>query len=148
MNPRNTLLIALLTGFALCTMGSCNHSTPTPSETDTIATDTLIDESPMEEPVADDPMPLPEELSETSRPEPEAPAPAPKSTPKASKTETLYISTHGAQGEVWGHVTMTGNTGKGTIHDADENTLSIRVSRHGNELYGTDQNGRQYVFKL
>ena len=49
---------------------------------------------------------------------------------------------------MWGHVRMNGNTGRGTIHDDDENTLTITVTRHGNELFGTDQNGRQYVFKL
>lgn len=84
------------------------------------------------------------------------PESAPKSTPKKaenSKTQrggkqTIYISTYGANGKVWGHVTMNGNTGRGTIHDDDENSYSITVSRHGNELYGTDQNGRQYVFRL
>ena len=85
-------------------------------------------------------------------------SPQPKSTQSAqsqaapaqsnAKTSTFYISTYGAQGEVWGHVTMKGNTGRGTIHDHDENTLSITATRHGNELYATDQNGRQYVFKL
>lgn len=62
--------------------------------------------------------------------------------------ETLYISTYGANGKVWGHVTMNGETGRGTIHDDDENSYSITVKRHGGELYGTDQNGRQYVFRL
>lgn len=64
------------------------------------------------------------------------------------KKETLYISTYGANGKVWGHVTMNGKTGRGTIHDDDENSYSITVTRHGGELYGTDQNGRQYVFRL
>ncbi len=71
-----------------------------------------------------------------------------QSAASSGKTERLYVSTYGANGQVWGHVTMHGNTGRGTIHDADENTLSISVSRHGNELFGTDQNGRQYVFKI
>mgnify|MGYP006988842466 CR=1 FL=1 len=62
--------------------------------------------------------------------------------------ETLYISTYGANGKVWGHVTMNGKTGHGTIHDDNENSYSITVTRHGGELYGTDQNGRQYVFRL
>lgn len=66
----------------------------------------------------------------------------------SGKVEHLYVSTYGANGQVWGHVTMRGGKGGGTIHDADENTLSIRVTRHGNELFGVDQNGRQYVFKL
>ena len=70
---------------------------------------------------------------------------APKSTGKA---ETIYVETEGAQGRVWGHVTMRGDRGTGTIHDWDENTLSVSVTRHGNELFAVDQNSRQYVFKL
>lgn len=69
-------------------------------------------------------------------------------TPSYGGKETLYISTYGANGKVWGHVTMNGKTGRGTIHDDDENSYSITVTRHGGELYGTDQNGRQYVFRL
>lgn len=68
--------------------------------------------------------------------------------PSYGGKETLYISTYGANGKVWGHVTMNGKTGRGTIHDDDENSYSITVTRHGGELYGTDQNGRQYVFRL
>lgn len=71
-----------------------------------------------------------------------------QSASSAGRTERLYVSTYGANGQVWGHVTMHGNSGSGTIHDADENTLSVKVTRHGNELFGTDQNGRQYVFKI
>lgn len=62
--------------------------------------------------------------------------------------ETIYVETYGAQGKVWGHVTMNGDRGKGTIHDFDENTLSVSVTRHGDELFAIDQNSRQYVFKL
>lgn len=69
-------------------------------------------------------------------------------TPSYGGKETLYISTYGANGKVWGHVTMNGKTGRGTIHDDGENSYSITVTRHGGELYGTDQNGRQYVFKM
>lgn len=104
--------------------------------------------------------PIPEDLDDES---PEGQSSAARSSSSAARSSssttqaqpstaggsrTIYVSTHGAQGEVWGHVRMTGNTGRGTIHDQDENTLSITVTRHGNELYGTDQNGRQYVFKL
>ena len=71
-----------------------------------------------------------------------------QSKPSYGGKETLYISTYGANGKVWGHVTMNGNTGRGTIHDEDENTYTITVTRHGGELYGTDQNGRQYVFRM
>lgn len=73
-------------------------------------------------------------------------APAPKQT--KAKAETIYVETYGAQGRVWGHVTMKGDKGSGTIHDWDENTLAITVTRHGNELFAVDQNSRQYVFKL
>ena len=68
--------------------------------------------------------------------------------PSHSKNETLYVETEGAQGRVWGHVTMKGDRGSGTIHDWDENTFAVTVTRHGNELYAVDQNSRQYVFKL
>ena len=69
--------------------------------------------------------------------------------PKIKTTpETIYVETYGAQGKVWGHVTMNGDRGTGTVHDYDENTLSVTVTRHGNELFAVDQNSRQYVFKL
>ena len=91
-------------------------------------------------------------------------APVPKpTTPKATttpkketakekdpipKSGTIYVHTYGANGEVYGHVTMKGNTGSGIIHDPIENNINITVTRHGNELFGTDINGRQYVFKF
>ena len=75
---------------------------------------------------------------------PAATAPAKKNT----KPETIYVETDGAQGRVWGHVTMNGDRGTGTIHDWDENTLAVNVTRHGDELFATDQNSRLYVFKL
>ena len=79
--------------------------------------------------------------------------PAPVRKPAAvqrntGKPETIYVETDGAQGRVWGHVTMYGDRGTGTIHDWDENTLAVNVTRHGDELFATDQNSRQYVFKL
>lgn len=118
------------------TLYSESQQTDISSSEDTTAYDTIATSNT-------DPNPLPEEVTE----KPKESAAASNSKP-AVKRENLYISTHGAQGEVWGHVTMQGNTGKGTIHDQDENTLSITVTRHGKELYGVDQNGRQYVFKL
>ena len=73
----------------------------------------------------------------------------PAAQPKTNnKAETLYVETEGAQGRVWGHVTMQGDRGTGTIHDWDENTLAVSVTRHGNELFAVDQNSRLYVFKL
>lgn len=83
------------------------------------------------------------------RPVPKASAPRPAVRPAAKgPAETLYVETEGAQGRVWGHVTMRGDRGTGTIHDWDENTLTVSVTRHGNELFAVDQNSRQYVFKL
>ncbi len=83
------------------------------------------------------------------RPAPKASAPRPAVRPAAKgPAETIYVETEGAQGRVWGHVTMRGDRGTGTIHDWDENTLTVSVTRHGNELFAVDQNSRQYVFKL
>lgn len=127
---------SLLTFCALLTLG-CDPHAPA-SVVDSVA---VVAPQNEDSPVSVDPLPLPENV----------PAPADDIKPaqkNSSKKETLYISTFGAQGEVWGYVTMTGNSGRGTIHDLEENTLSITVTRHGNELYGTDQNGRGYVFKL
>ena len=79
--------------------------------------------------------------------------PATNNNAKSTKSSgqrngSIYISTYGANGKVWGHVTMNGDKGRGTIHDDNENTYSITVTRHGNELFGRDQNAREYVFKL
>lgn len=70
------------------------------------------------------------------------------SAPSVGGKETIYISTYGANGKVWGHVTMNGNRGRGTIHDDDENSYTITVTRHGAELHGIDQNGREYIFRM
>lgn len=64
------------------------------------------------------------------------------------KAETIYVETDDSRGRVWGHVTMKGDRGTGTVHDEGENTWAVSVTRHGNELYAVDQNSRQYVFKL
>lgn len=91
----------------------------------------------------------PPDLKPTPQKEkPKTPAKTQSKPANTGKQGTIYISTYGANGKVWGHVRMNGNTGRGTIHDDEENTLTISVTRHGNELFGTDQNGRQYVFKL
>ena len=93
-----------------------------------------------------------ESKAKTAAKAPAAPAvrSAAKAAPekKSSQAETIYVETEGAQGRVWGHVTMRGDRGTGTIHDWDENTLAVSVTRHGNELFAVDQNSRQYVFKL
>ncbi len=95
---------------------------------------------------------VPEEEEPETRPAPVAkvkPVAKPAASPRNNaKAETIYVETEGAQGRVWGHVTMKGDRGSGTIHDWDENTLSVTVTRHGSELFAVDQNSRQYVFKL
>jgi len=73
---------------------------------------------------------------------------SPARNTKNPSSETIYVETEGAQGRVWGHVTLRGDRGTGTIHDWDENTLTVSVTRHGNELFAVDQNSRQYVFRL
>ena len=65
-----------------------------------------------------------------------------------TQAETIYVETDDSHGRVWGHVTMKGDRGTGTVHDEGENTWAVTVTRHGNELYAVDQNSRQYVFKL
>lgn len=78
--------------------------------------------------------------ADVPRKRPSAKAPAIK--------ETHYVETESVHGRVWGHVTMKGDRGHGTIHDEGENTYTVSVTRHGNELFAVDQNSRQYVFKL
>ena len=104
--------------------------------------------------VIDTTLPQDEVILEEADPVEVTPTPIqPKESKKAvqqtsGKAETIYVETEGAQGRVWGHVTMRGDRGTGTIHDWDENTLTVNVTRHGNELFAVDQNSRQYVFKL
>ncbi|MBO4307350.1 MAG: hypothetical protein J5848_03470 [Bacteroidales bacterium] len=140
---RTTRFILILTFFMSGVLFSCGNqggeenvlnpadsitATPEATNEDTIAADTVV---------AVEPEPVKEPAKKQT-----------VTTPNNGKRETLYISTYGANGKVWGHVTMNGSTGRGTIHDEGENSYSITVTRHGNELYGTDQNGRQYVFRL
>ena len=82
-------------------------------------------------------------LEPEPEPEPEIeivePAPAPKPAPRAAvrkepqKEEVLYISGHGANGRVWGHITMKGNKGRGTVTDEHENALTVTCTRQGEE---------------
>lgn len=102
---------------------------------------------------------VPAVVIDTVVPEPEAEEPEVVETPKAApvvnrapqpkgKTETFYVSSFDEKGDVWGHVTMTGDRGTGVIQDSHENTYTVTCTRHGNELFAVDQNSRQYVFKL
>ena len=108
------------------------------------------------EPVLDTVMIEPEPQPEPE-PEPEVitEEPVPVSTThrqavkkEAPKEEVLYISGHGANGRVWGHITMHGNKGKGSVTDEHENALAVTCTRQGEELICYDQNSRQYIFKL
>ena len=136
---------------ALLLLAGCKGNTVTPG------VDSLAPEDDFMEIVADTvdtPAPVADEKPVESYFERQAKRPAAKpQTPKAAPAkkpaaETIYVETDGAQGRVWGHVTMRGDRGTGTIHDWDENTLSVSVTRHGNELFAVDQNSRQYVFRL
>ena len=127
--------------LAALALAACHPSAPAPAAADTAATatempqaDVLIEEVP---------------AATAAAPRPRKSTTPKANTPKATgKAETIYVETEGAQGRVWGHVTLRGDRGTGTIHDWDENTLAVSVTRHGNELFAVDQNSRQYVFKL
>ena len=110
------------------------------------------DNEPILDTVAIEPEPLPE-----PEPEPEIVTEKPVPVPtvhrqavkkEAPKDEVLYISGHGANGRVWGHITMHGNKGKGSVTDEHENALAVTCTRQGEELICYDQNSRQYIFKL
>lgn len=95
-----------------------------------------------------EPEPEPEPVIIEEEPTP-APAPArPVVKKEPVKDEVLYISGHGANGRVWGHITMHGNKGTGSVTDEHENALAVTCTRQGEELICYDQNSRQYIFKL
>lgn len=154
------LIITLLCAFALSGMhAACNPIEPkeaADTATTQVAAAAEEDAFPVQVPKSEAPVYLNEDnMPVAGRPrKAEAERPASPSAPSRQREEvrqksgTIYVQTYGAQGQVWGYVTMQGNTGRGTIQDENENTLAIRVTRQGNELHGTDQNGRGYVFKL
>jgi hypothetical protein len=134
---------------------SCKSQSPKEPTIDTTATVEEqmddVDNSTLEETtIADDEMPAESEpADEQLQDKPQNKGTKAKSpAPSVGGKETIYISTYGANGKVWGHVTLNGNRGRGTIHDDDENSYSITVTRHGGELHGIDQNGREYVFRM
>ncbi len=148
MNAKNISFSLILTLFSIfLTVACANAASDNLNTSDTVAGE----DNPVE---IDESTPTTEEdeTVETSQISENTQSTVVKTTQKKEasygRKETIYISTYGANGKVWGHVTMNGNTGRGTIHDDDENSYSITVTRHGGELYGTDQNGRQYVFKM
>ena len=155
MKHKNARYFLIMTLFAIAILSSCNGretldaaiDTPMEDTEEIVNIDTMDLGSLFECETEDNNVIItfPEPKQETT-PTPEKKQSTNK--PSYGRKETLYISTYAANGKVWGHVTMNGNTGRGTIHDDDENSYSITVTRHGNELHGTDQNGRLYVFKL
>lgn len=154
MKHTKTPYILIIMLFAVAASISCNRSVDntTPADTITTVSDTegmvnidTLDAALLFEcdTIDDNTATVPEPKAEPTQKKKQT-----SGTPSYKGKETLYISTYGANGKVWGHVTMNGNTGRGTIHDDDENSYSITVTRHGRELHGTDQNGRLYVFTL
>ena len=140
----NYILTPLL---ALATLAACKPNVQEP----VLAPEEPVEETVAEEAVEAEPVALVPVIRDVKHTAPNPAAAQPTTAhrqPAAQKGETIYVETDGAQGRVWGHVTMYGDRGNGTIHDWDENTWAVNVTRHGNELYATDQNSRLYVFKL
>ena len=130
--------------LAATLLAGCKQKVMEPVATDEpVVADTIAEEPQEEKPV--ELVPVIRDVKHTN---PAAAKTAVAPAKKKEKGETLYVETDGAQGRVWGHVTMYGDRGTGTIHDWDENTWAVSVTRHGNELFATDQNSRLYVFKL
>ena len=125
----------LMVALMVISVASCKQKNATPDPLPTEPTTDTIDETPIVEPV----------VEPAAQP---APRHAAKQTRKPAAGKTYYVSSYDQKGPVWGHVTMTGDTGTGVIHDSEENTFSVACTRHGNELFAVDQNSRQYVFKL
>ena len=128
-----TLLLILMAVTPIVLVG-CHHS----QNVDEQIMDTVELEST--------PMPEPEVVEEPPAPTPPPVRPAVKKP--VEKEEVIYISGHGTNGRVWGHVTMKGDKGKGSVTDEQENALTITCTRQGEELICYDQNSRQYIFKL
>lgn len=105
-------------------------------------------EEPVHDTVVLEPEPEPEPEPEIIEAPATKPAPRPVVRKEPQKDEVLYISGHGANGRVWGHITMKGNKGKGTVTDEHENALTVTCTRQGEELICYDQNSRQYIFRL
>lgn len=130
--------------LALALLAACGQrqqeATPVP---EVVVADTVAAEPQEEKPVELVPV-----IRDINHPKPSATAQPAVKAKKNEKAETIYVEAEGARGRVWGHVTMKGDRGTGTVHDEGENTWAVTVTRHGDELYAVDQNSRQYVFKL
>lgn len=149
MNSKTLIFMALAAlALSACRQGAAEPVAPA----DTVAADTVAAQRavrPTWQPPtpAEEAVPVAAAVTSTSA-KPKSASSGQKSATASGKAEKLYVETEGAQGRVWGYVTMRGDRGSGTIHDWDENTLTVSVTRHGNELFAVDQNSRQYVFRL
>ena len=152
MKHINTFYTLIFMMFGAVSCSSCGEHTDSKNDADAIDTASVAKDSTEDSQglplVIDGQQPSNATESDMTEDVSEPVVQTQKHTTSGGSKETFYISTYGANGKVWGHVTMNGNTGKGTIHDDDENTYTITVTRHGGELYGIDQNGRQYVFRM
>ncbi|MCQ2273772.1 MAG: hypothetical protein MJZ86_03155 [Bacteroidales bacterium] len=136
ITKKGSSLLILLAVTPLLFMG-CKHAQPAEEP----IFDTVVVEPELEIEEEE-----PEIIEETPAPAPAVVRPAVKKEPV--KDEVLYISGHGANGRVWGHITMKGNKGTGTVTDEHENALTVSCTRQGEELICYDQNSRQYIFRL
>ena len=134
-HSRRCFLLILLAVMPLVFFGCHNSQKPAEPIIDTIQLEPEPEPAPEPEPV----------IEETPAPKP---APRPVVRKEKEKEEVLYISGHGANGRVWGHITMRGNRGRGTVTDEHENALTVTCTRQGEELICYDQNSRQYIFRL
>lgn len=138
INKKFSLLFILLAVTPLIFMG-CNRSQTAEEPLFDTATP-IVDTEP-------EPEPEPEIIEEpVAAPAPVVHKPAVKKEP--AQEEVLYISGNGVNGRVWGHITMKGNKGKGSVTDEHENALAVTCTRQGEELICYDQNSRQYIFRL
>ena len=137
ISKKRSLLLILLAVTPLLFL-SCNNAQT--------AEEPIFDTAVLSEP---EPKPEPEPEPEIAE-EPVKPAPAARKVARKepAKEEVLYISGHGANGRVWGHITMKGDKGTGSVTDEHENALAVTCTRQGEELICYDQNSRQYIFRL
>ena len=144
------IIYAIVPMLAVALMTGCKN----PAEPEAPVADTqaiVFEETTPDEPAAPvERVPVLQKAkpAKSSTPSKTTPTGKASTASKNTKPETIYVETDGAQGRVWGHVTMNGDRGTGTIHDWDENTWAVNVTRHGDELFAVDQNSRLYVFKL
>lgn len=140
MTHQKSSFVLILTAFTAFALVSCKHAQPAEEP----APDTTPEESYLS---YVDTTPAPETVEfEPVAPKPAPARPAVKKEPV--KEEVLYISGHGANGRVWGHITMKGDKGYGSVTDEHENALAVTCTRQGEELICYDQNSRQYIFRL